>query len=341
MAGIGRGLTTALLTGAVLLTGSQTITGSKTFSGFTTFSRTAQTGTAEQHLRFTVSDDAVGSGSIGNYTATNGTMVMSERGITNSATDFAHAWVAQANADSGTLPAGIFQSVNSSIAALTTRPMFGWYNGSNLRMQMAANGAITSTVGSAASTSEEQSRWTVSDNTGSFARIMNGVGVDGLYFPEIGGYLTSTSISALTRFSSELAADAVSATSAMVFQVRTGPASAPVALANRIPMSFLNGPNVMALFTAGGSFSLRQAGQGLQVQEGANCKQGTATLSAGTVTVVNTSVTANSRIFLTAQDNSSVGVLRVSARVAGTSFTITSSNAGDSGVVAYEIFEPS
>lgn len=79
---------------------------------------------------------------------------------------------------------------------------------------------------------------------------------------------------------------------------------------------------------------------GLRVTEVANSKQGVGTLVAGTVTVANTSITATSRIFLTAQDNNSVGVLRVSARVVGTSFTITSSNNADTGVVAYEIFEP-
>jgi hypothetical protein len=82
------------------------------------------------------------------------------------------------------------------------------------------------------------------------------------------------------------------------------------------------------------------AGYGLQVKEGTNAKQGVATLTAGTVVVANTSVTANSRIHLTAQDNNSTGALRVSARTPATSFTITSSNAGDTGVVAYEIFEP-
>jgi hypothetical protein len=80
-------------------------------------------------------------------------------------------------------------------------------------------------------------------------------------------------------------------------------------------------------------------GYGLKVKEGSNAKQGTATLSSGSVVVSNTSVTATSRIFLTAQDNNSTGVLRVSARTAGTSFTITSSDASDNGVVAYEIFE--
>lgn len=86
--------------------------------------------------------------------------------------------------------------------------------------------------------------------------------------------------------------------------------------------------------------STSTAGFGFRVAEGSNAKQGTATLVAGTVTVSNTSVTANSRIFLTAQDNNTTGALRVSARTASTSFDITSSNAGDSGLVAYEIFEP-
>jgi hypothetical protein len=65
--------------------------------------------------------------------------------------------------------------------------------------------------------------------------------------------------------------------------------------------------------------------------------RGTATLTSGTVTVANTSITAASKILLTAQDNNTTGALRISARIAGTSFTITSSNAADSGVVAYEI----
>lgn len=83
------------------------------------------------------------------------------------------------------------------------------------------------------------------------------------------------------------------------------------------------------------------AGKGFQVKEGSNCKQGTATLSAGTVTVSNSAVTANSRILLTSNaDGGTPGWLRVSARTAGTSFTITSSSGSDTSTVAYEIFEP-
>jgi len=83
------------------------------------------------------------------------------------------------------------------------------------------------------------------------------------------------------------------------------------------------------------------AGFGVQVAEGANAKQGTAVLVAGAVTVANTSVTANSRILLTSQlDGGTPGFLRVSARVAGTSFTITSASNIDTSTVAFEIFEP-
>jgi hypothetical protein len=80
---------------------------------------------------------------------------------------------------------------------------------------------------------------------------------------------------------------------------------------------------------------------GLYVKEGSNALMGTATLVAGTVTVSNTSVAANSRIFLCSNaDGGTPGFLRVSARVAGTSFTITSSSATDTSTVAYIIAQP-
>jgi len=94
--------------------------------------------------------------------------------------------------------------------------------------------------------------------------------------------------------------------------------------------------------TITGSLDISGAGNGLKVAEGSNAKQGTATLSAGTVTVSNTSVTATSRIFLTVQSLGTVAVpqaLAVTARTAGTSFTITSASITDTSVVAYEIFE--
>jgi hypothetical protein len=94
------------------------------------------------------------------------------------------------------------------------------------------------------------------------------------------------------------------------------------------------------LEVARGNISAMTLGKGVKVKEGAGAKQGVATLAAGTVTVANTNVTASSRILLTGQDNNVVGALRVSARTAGTGFTITSSVGTDSGVVAWFISEP-
>lgn len=90
-----------------------------------------------------------------------------------------------------------------------------------------------------------------------------------------------------------------------------------------------------------GNLRLGWPGTGVLVAEGSNCKQGTVALVSGSKVVANTSVTANSRIFLTSQaDGGTPGWLRVSARTAGTSFTITSSSGTDTSTVAFEIFEP-
>jgi len=89
------------------------------------------------------------------------------------------------------------------------------------------------------------------------------------------------------------------------------------------------------------AFDVNVVGAGLQVAEGANAKQGTAVLVAGAAVVANTSVTANSRILVTSNaDGGTPGFVRVSARTAGTSFTITSGSGTDTSTVAYQIFEP-
>lgn len=91
----------------------------------------------------------------------------------------------------------------------------------------------------------------------------------------------------------------------------------------------------------GASLTLGTAGGGLKVKEGTNATMGTATLVAGTVVVSTTKVTANSRIFLTAQTSGAApGALRVSARTAGTSFTITSTSGTDTSLVAWFLLEP-
>jgi len=89
-----------------------------------------------------------------------------------------------------------------------------------------------------------------------------------------------------------------------------------------------------------GNLLVSTVGKGLQVKSGANGKIGTAVLVAGTVTVANTSITANSRIFITSNaDGGTPGWLRVSAKTVGTSFVITSSNILDTSTVAWIIVE--
>jgi hypothetical protein len=97
-----------------------------------------------------------------------------------------------------------------------------------------------------------------------------------------------------------------------------------------------------ALLATDGSLSLAVAGGGIQVKEGTNATMGTATLVGGTATVSTSKVTANSRILLTAQTSGAApGTPRVSARTAGTSFTITSTSGTDTSQVAWFLVEPS
>ena len=81
---------------------------------------------------------------------------------------------------------------------------------------------------------------------------------------------------------------------------------------------------------------------GIKITEGSNGTMGTATLVAGTVIVNTSSVTANSRIFLMEQNNTGAanGTAFINARVAGTSFTIRSTNGADASDVAWWIIEP-
>lgn len=92
------------------------------------------------------------------------------------------------------------------------------------------------------------------------------------------------------------------------------------------------------------------AGNGLEIAEGANARMGVSTLVAGTVTVANTSVTANSRIFLSRQDvgaSTEAGVLSLGTVTPATSFVINALDpvdatvaTGDISVVAWLIVEP-
>jgi hypothetical protein len=101
--------------------------------------------------------------------------------------------------------------------------------------------------------------------------------------------------------------------------------------------------NAILTFKADGSLFFNKVGAGLEFTEGTDASLGVATLVGGTVTVNNTKVAANSRIFVTVQSLGGVAApvgVAVTARTAGTSFTITSASALDTSVVAWMIVTP-
>jgi hypothetical protein len=83
------------------------------------------------------------------------------------------------------------------------------------------------------------------------------------------------------------------------------------------------------------------AGKGLKIKEGTNARMGTATLVASTgVTVANTSVTNNTRIFVGQHTpGGTPGAPYVATVTAGTGFTIKSTSSTDTSVVSYVLIE--
>lgn len=80
-------------------------------------------------------------------------------------------------------------------------------------------------------------------------------------------------------------------------------------------------------------------GKGLIFKEGANGRIGESTLTSGTVTVSNTSITANTRIFLSRKTNGSANGYLSYSVVIGTSFTINSDNSSDNGTIEWILIE--
>ena len=81
-------------------------------------------------------------------------------------------------------------------------------------------------------------------------------------------------------------------------------------------------------------------GSGIEIKTGTNARAGTGTLSGGTVTINNTSITANTLIIITATETGTLtGTLRVTGRSAGTSFTVGSSIGTDDVTFSYLLIE--
>lgn len=95
------------------------------------------------------------------------------------------------------------------------------------------------------------------------------------------------------------------------------------------------------LLATTGNILINTAGKGLSVKSGSNARIGTGTLTAGTVTIANTSVTANTRVFL--QDTTSGGLTNVgvltAVTTAGTGFVVTSTLALDTSTFNWILME--
>lgn len=98
---------------------------------------------------------------------------------------------------------------------------------------------------------------------------------------------------------------------------------------------------VKSLFV-GGDIACDVAGRGLQIKTGSNARAGNATLSGGSVTISNTSITANTILIPSPARGTltNLGTLKETARSAGTSITIGSSNVLDSSTFDYVLIEP-
>lgn len=110
-----------------------------------------------------------------------------------------------------------------------------------------------------------------------------------------------------------------------------------------------SGENIAAFLAAGGPVSIVDplgnfctvvAGVGFKIKEGSNARMGTATLIGGTITVSNTSITANTRIFYSVSTAGGVQGFLSSTQSAGASFTISSSNVADISSIVWELKEP-
>lgn len=105
--------------------------------------------------------------------------------------------------------------------------------------------------------------------------------------------------------------------------------------------------NVTSVLNTSASISgvaISDLGSGFLIKEGSNARMGVVTLSAGSATILNSTVTANTRIFLTVNNQSSLnllGFLRVTGRTPGVSFSISTGIALDFGsVVSWLLIEP-
>jgi hypothetical protein len=104
------------------------------------------------------------------------------------------------------------------------------------------------------------------------------------------------------------------------------------------PATPASGHNRLFIDSNGNLYNLNSSGTKVQI----GARVGTATLSAGSVVVSNTSVTSNTLIYLTVQSLGTITIpvaVAVTSTTPGTGFTISSADSADTSVVAYQLIE--
>jgi hypothetical protein len=106
-------------------------------------------------------------------------------------------------------------------------------------------------------------------------------------------------------------------------------------------LTMLNRTGSLVLGIPTGTFNVSIPNGGFLIGEGNNQRMGVATLVGGTIAVANTSVTANTRIFVSrSTTGGTVGHLSTT-QIASTSFTVNSSSGTDTSTVNWLLIEPS
>src|SRR5574343_32950 len=214
-------------------------------TGQVTQNMPAAASTAETLHKWTVSDDASSYLNISNASSSDGVFV--PRIETSSpGNNQSIIFLAKGTTDSGTSALIHFDGRIGASTTVSTRPLVKVQNNGTEKWSMAADGKVTQTITSAASTAETLHTWSVSDDSTAKLEVRSGTTVDGAYIPQLRGFGSS----ALTglQFVAQLATD-TGANTAMLFDARVG---ASTAVATRPLFQWTNnGTGVMILDNRG------------------------------------------------------------------------------------------
>lgn len=173
-------------------------------NGAITYVVTSAATTAESLASWALSDDATAKIEFINGSATDALFLPVIQG-TGSGSNIALFTASVGTTDSGANPVCAWNARIGASTAVATRPIYEWRNNNVVKMQMAANGAVTHTVTAAASVGETLSTWVVSDDaTGKF-EITNGTSTDANFIPTLRSTVagTQTGLSLLSHITTD------------------------------------------------------------------------------------------------------------------------------------------